>query len=472
MHEKLKPYRLTAGIDIGTSAIKLVLALARLGEPLKVVGAGHIPLDGLMMKGDLLEGRTEELGKLVQQALAAAERTASRGLGRVSEGDYRIGLAFSGSHVEGVTTTGIWPLANNRVGREDVFRALEFARCRALSLDPAKLDHHQFFCLARVDANKVLLDRIMAQAQDLSGDNKISSFSLPWIRSSAPQENAPARPPLLGRQLELDLHFILANQERLQAFLDPVQRQFRRQDLTPCFSGMASLLAVTTEKEQQDGVLVLDLGSSCTDYVLARQGNAWYSGVIPVGGLHLANDLRNAFDLEIAEAELLLRRLREFGSVGAPADDGWDRLLTAKDTGIPLRRNVPMRDVELVLCARLDEAFRLLAQRLSRSGAEVPAMIPAGIRLTGGLAKIPGISELVARHFGGVRTLALGPVGFAYADQPLERLTGDPSWSTALGLLRGLEIQKRGRFLAGHGSSYLDLFVDEVNTILSHFLRT
>ena len=116
--------------------------------------------------------------------------------------------------------------------------------------------------------------------------------------------------------------------------------------------------------------------------------------------------------------------------------------------------------------------MQMLSQRLARAGAEFPSMIPAGIRLSGGLSKMPGIAGLASRHFGGARTLASGPAGFRYADATIEKVANDPSWSTALGLLRVLEIQKRGQVMAKQGGNFFELFADDVDAIFSNILRT
>ena len=68
-------------------------------------------------------------------------------------------------------------------------------------------------------------------------------------------------------------------------------------------SSLASGTMVTSPEERQNGVLVLDIGSGTTDFVLYRDGVAHLTGVVPVGGDHFTNDLSLGLRLTRGQAE-------------------------------------------------------------------------------------------------------------------------------------------------------------------------
>jgi cell division protein FtsA len=65
---------------------------------------------------------------------------------------------------------------------------------------------------------------------------------------------------------------------------------------------------VTTPEERHHGALVIDIGRGTTDYVLYREGHPWVTGVLPLGGDHLTNDL--ALGLRVTPAHAEVRRVR------------------------------------------------------------------------------------------------------------------------------------------------------------------
>ena len=73
-------------------------------------------------------------------------------------------------------------------------------------------------------------------------------------------------------------------------------------------SSLASGHMVTTAEERQNGVLAIDIGAGTTDYVLYRDGVPHTTGVVPVGGTHLTNDLSIGLRLTEGQAEKLKLR--------------------------------------------------------------------------------------------------------------------------------------------------------------------
>ena len=100
---------------------------------------------------------------------------------------------------------------------------------------------------------------------------------------------------------------------------------------------------------------------------------------------------------------------------------------------------------------RYDELFTLIQAELRRSGYE--DLIPAGIVLTGGTAKMEGAVELAEEIFHMPVRL-----GVPHSVKGLADVTRNPIYSTGVGLLLyGLQKQSDGISLSGPGiSSYGD----------------
>jgi cell division protein FtsA len=179
---------------------------------------------------------------------------------------------------------------------------------------------------------------------------------------------------------------------------------------------------VTTAEERQHGVLAIDIGAGVTDYVLYRDGGPHVTGVVPVGGSHLTNDLSLGLRLTEGQAEKLkLRHGRAQVQARTRTDKVWlDGNFTIGD------RQFPQQAIEQITAARTWEILEVVKKKLG--GAFSPEACPSGVVLTGGTAKLPGIAECAAKVFGVPAHLGETP---SWVNENLR----DPGFSTALGLL-------------------------------------
>jgi cell division protein FtsA len=201
---------------------------------------------------------------------------------------------------------------------------------------------------------------------------------------------------------------------------------------------------VTTAEERQHGVLAIDLGAGTTDYVLYRDGSPHTTGVVPVGGSHLTNDLSIGLRLTEGQAEKLKLR---FGRASVQARDKADKVWLDGNFSIG-DRQFPRMAIEQITAARTWELLEVVKKKLG--SAFSPETCAAGVVLTGGTAKLAGIAETAAKVFGVPAHLGETPSWVA------ENLR-DPANNTALGLLyygvssqneRALSNRRRGGFLS------------------------
>jgi cell division protein FtsA len=186
---------------------------------------------------------------------------------------------------------------------------------------------------------------------------------------------------------------------------------------------------VTTPEERQNGVLVLDIGCGTTDYALYRDGVAYQTGVVPVGGDHFTNDLSLGLRLTRGQAEKIKLR---YGSATLHVRDKHEKVWLNGDYSIG-DRQFPRQSIEQITSARARELLEVVRKKLGP--AFVPEQTPVGVVLTGGAAKLSGMDEAVGKVFGVPGRLGEAP---AWVSDDLR----DPGFSTVLGLLYfGLDAQ-------------------------------
>jgi cell division protein FtsA len=185
-------------------------------------------------------------------------------------------------------------------------------------------------------------------------------------------------------------------------------------------------------QDRQHGVLVLDIGAGTTDYVLYRDGSPFMTGVLPVGGTHITNDL--TLGLRVTESQAEKLKIRH-GRANQITREKNDRVWLNGDFAIG-DRQFPRQTIEMITSARVWEMLEIVKKKLG--AALNPEHCPIGVVLTGGTSKLPGIAETAAKVFELPAQLGEMPPGM---DEKLQ----DPSHTAVLGLLHfGLQSRADG----------------------------
>ena len=192
--------------------------------------------------------------------------------------------------------------------------------------------------------------------------------------------------------------------------------------------GLASSEAVLTETEKELGVAVADVGAGTIDLALFADGSPFHTSVLPVGGNNVTNDVAIGVKTTLQVAEELKVR---HGT--CDLRDLTDEEIAVSVMGEDAGRTVSREELCQIIEARMRETFELLRGEMARSGH---GMLPAGIILTGGGAQLAGTAEL-GREVLQMPVRVGAPTGIAGLVDTIQ----DPSFSTAVGLLRWGAIQ-------------------------------
>jgi len=363
-------------VEIGTSKIT-VLVGEFTGRELAIIGCGECQSRGVI-KGTVVDY------KAASDCTHAALEQAERDAGERIQGVF---LSQTGGHLEGFYNQAAVNVkaADNMIDRDDIATVSELAKAK--ELPAGRMVVHHIRRPFRVDGRLV---------------------------PTSPEN-------LVGQRLEVGYWTVHGLEQRLADHLHVISG-FNLEVREIVLSSLASGHMVTTPEERQHGVLAIDIGGGTTDYVLYRDGVPHTTGVVPVGGAHLTNDLSIGLRLTENHAEKLKLR---FGRALVLARDKSEKVWLDGNFAIG-DRQFPRQAIEHIVAARTWELLEVVRKRLGNSFT--PETCAAGVVLTGGTAKLPAIAECAGKVFGVPAHLGEAPAGVT------ENLR-DPGYHTALGLL-------------------------------------
>lgn len=393
------------GLDIGTSTVRCVIGMVDPAEPghPSVIGYGSAPNQG-MRKGSVVH--VDDVVEAVVHAVTEAERVSGIHVEQAT-------VNINGSHVAGMDSKGVIAISavDREITAEDRMRVEEAAT------------------IVQLPANREII-QVFAKNYRLDG-----------------QDNIKDPMGMHGVRLEVDTHIVTAATPNLRN-LNTVLEKARIAPAHHTVSSLAAAEAVLSRQQKEAGTLLLDIGAGTTNLVVIEDGEVQYVAVIPMGGIHVTNDLAIGLktDLDIAEAVKLQHANLELTRQGG--------LLKVTHEG--KEHEFVRGDVQMITEARIDEILEYVDKELKKIHRS--RKLPGGVVLVGGTANLPGIAsftkeklQLAARigqlqPLGGivdtVEDLAYAPaVGLMLLDMlllPPEGIpTGKPN-EGAFGLLDGL----------------------------------
>ncbi|PTY05522.1 cell division protein FtsA [Opitutaceae bacterium EW11] len=363
-------------VEIGTAKVTVLIGELSQNRSLHIIGLGECQSRGVI-KGTVVDFRAAS--DATHSALLSAESSAGT---RIDE----VYMAQTGGHLEGFYNEASVSVsaADNMVSAMDIDTVCRLAKAK--SLPDGRMVVHHIRRPFRLDGRLV-----------------------------------PDPENLVGHRLDVG-YWTVHGQETKIADLIHVIRGFNVPVAELILSSLASGTMVTSAEDRQNGVLVLDIGAGTTDFALYRDGCAHATGVIPVGGGHLTNDLSLGLRLTEGQAEKLKLR---FGRATVLTRDKADKVWLNGDFAIG-DRQFPRQAIEQITSARVWEIFEVVKKKLGASFS--PERTVAGVVVTGGTSKLPGIAEAAAKVFGVVSRVGEAP---GYVNESLR----DPGYAASLGLL-------------------------------------
>ncbi len=385
------------GLDIGTSHVRVVIAeLDPEGEAPRVIGVGSVPSKGVR-RGAITD--PEAAVSAVTAAVTAAENMAGVAAGPVFANVN--GSDLFCQDAQGVVAIG---RSDGEVMEEDVDRALDSAQQRAnLALNREIL--HILPKSFRLDDEKNIKDPVGMKGVRLEADAILIGGSTPHLRNLT----------RIIEQAKLSLAAFVA---------DP----------------LAGATAVLQSKHRELGSAMVNIGGATTTLAVFEESDLLHVKVIPVGSDHITNDIAIGLRTSIEVAEAVKLR---YGTA-LPESIRKDEEIDLADFDPHEEGSVSARHVAEIVEARLSEIYRFVNDELKSIGRA--ELLPSGVLLTGGGAKLPGAVEKAKEALRLPAQVAYPRSLRGMADQ-----IDDPAFATVVGLV--LWAEKNALHSAGFGKS-------------------
>lgn len=365
------------GLDIGTSAVRCVVGMLDQHDPSKpsIIGHGNAPNLG-MRKGVIVH--LSDVVEAVAQAVSEAERVSGVQIHHAT-------VNVNGSHVDGINSKGVIAIssANREITPEDQFRVEEAAT------------------IIQLPPNREII-QVFAKNYRLDG-----------------QDNIKDPVGMHGVRLEVDTHIVTAASPNVRS-IDMVLEKARVAPAHRTVSSLAAAEAVLDRTQKEAGTLLLDIGAGTTNMVVIEDGEVQHVAVLPIGGIHITNDLAIGLktDLDVAETVKL-----QHAKIGEE--------LKYKRVSVNLHKKehvFDIHEIQMITEARVDELLEFVEKELKK--IQRSRKLPGGVVLVGGSAKLPGIAPFTRE-----KLQLAARVGKLQSVAGLVDTVQDPSYYTAVGLM-------------------------------------
>ncbi|MDG1851946.1 MAG: cell division protein FtsA [Gammaproteobacteria bacterium] len=365
------------GLDIGTSKVVAIVGEINEEGGLNIVGIGRHKSRGLK-KGTVVN--IESTVQSIQRAVEEAELMAGCQIHSVYAG-------IAGSHVRSMNSHGIVAIRDKEVYAADIERVIDAAQAVAIPAD-----------------QKVL--HILPQEYVIDS-----------------QEGVKEPLGMSGVRLEAKVHLVTCATNAAQNIEKCIKRCGLETDEI-ILEQLASSYSVLTEDEKELGVCIVDIGGGTTDIAIFTEGAIRHTGVIPIAGDQVTNDIAMALRTPTDHAEEL--KIKYACALSQLASD--DDMIKVPSVGERPPRELSRQALADVVEPRYDELFHLIQSEIRQSGYE--DMLAAGMVFTGGTSKMEGVAELAEEIFHmPVR------IGMPVEVNGLVDIVRNPTYSTAVGLL-------------------------------------
>lgn len=392
--------RILVGIDLGSSHIRIAvgqIAVVQDRLSLAIIGATESPAQGIS------KGCVTSLEDAVSSISAALEQ-AERQIGVPLQEAY---VGIGGTHIVAQEAKGVIGVSrpDGDIRSEDVSRVLESARAL---VNPANQEiMHVLPRGFSVDGQRGIKDPIGMQ----------------------------------GIRLEVEAHIIQGISSQIRNVTKAVFRTGI--DIAELvYVPLAAAMAVTQPRQRELGVCVLTVGAATTGMAVYEEGELLHAVTLPIGADHITSDVAIGLKVSLETAENVKR---SHGSA-TPETVNKREDIDLRAFGADQTEMVSLHYVSEIIEARVEELYEKVEaelRKIDRSG-----LLPAGVMLTGGGSKLPGMVDVAKR----VLHLPCA-IGFPTVQTSMPELALDPRFSSAVGLvLWGFEAERGSESSGSHSS--------------------
>ena len=343
-------------INIGSSAITAVIARPKYDADnnIDILGIGISESKGVN-KGLIIN--IEDASKTIKDAILKAKESVAEAIGTTV-------VSISGNYTKGIKGSGAVNVPNGLVSEADINQAMQMALSNAIILPEYEVVHviPQYF---RIDEEEV--------------DNPLN---------------------MNGNRLEVAVYIVTAKRNALINIKSALKIS-GIDDVKFALDSYVSSLAVLDEQQRKFGAVVINVGSTTTEFVYFKGNSIVYNGFIPAGSKNITNDLSVMLHTPNLSAEKIKI---EYGSLtrdySANNEVGATKVTLPRTDDEDSYTEVALDYIQTIIHARVEEILVLVKNRLKKSA--LLDNIGSGIVLTGGMSCLGGIKELTKKIFEGI----------------------------------------------------------------------
>ena len=336
------------GLDVGTQTVRVVQAKRdRETGQLSIIGASEVAAAGLR-KGVIVD--IEEAVSSISQALEKVERMTGV---PVTVANVSVG----GNHISAVASHGVIAVsrADGEITESDIVRCIDASQ--AISIPQNREVLHVFPKSFTLDGQTGIKDPLGMNGIRLEVSTLIVQAGLPFIKN-------------------LTKAVLQAGLEMEDMVLAPV----------------AAAESVLTKRQKDLGVVLIDMGAGTTSLVVYEEGDVLHTQVLPIGCMHITNDIAIGLRCSIDTAEKVKLLFGQSDPKAVSKEDEIDLSKLDESEEETVTRQYVVEIIE----ARLEEIFDHVNNELKKISRD--GKLPAGVVLTGGGANLPGLADFVKKH--------------------------------------------------------------------------
>lgn len=351
-------------LSIGSSAVVAAISKPKYDadNSIEILGYGTAQSSGVN-KGLIIN--IDDASRSIKEAILKAKEAVHESIGTTV-------VSISGNYTTGVKGSGAVTIQNGLISESHINQAMQMA----LSNTTINSDYD----LVHVIPISFMVD-------DIEVDNPIR---------------------MNGSRLEVNVYIVTAKRNAL-INIKSALKVFGIEDISFVLDSYAASLSTLDEQQKKIGAVVINLGSTTTEFVYYKGSSIIYNGFLPVGSKNITSDISITLQTPISFAEKLKIEHGSLIKNYSAFEDGQSRASVSvpRINDEENKEEVALDFIQGIVHARVEETLVLVRNELKRNA--LLDNIGSGIVLTGGMSEIHGIKELAKRVFEGIPVAISSP---------------------------------------------------------------
>ncbi|QGR03010.1 cell division protein FtsA [Ehrlichia ruminantium] len=229
------------------------------------------------------------------------------------------------------------------------------------------------------------IKKILLQTYEKCHEDQVVIHNIPVLYHLDGLNNITELKGLYGSKLKANMHVVTASKFALLNIENCITSC--NLSLAGCMSeSYASGLSCITDDEKELGAMIIDIGGRYTSIGIFNKGKFVYADTIPLGGIHITNDIAYGLCVNAKDAE----RIKVlYGNAMLIHSDN-DGVVEA-DVGDEEILSVLRSDLVRIIKPRVEEIFEIVSDRIGQQKSLINKIV-----ITGGSSQLSNIKEVAS----------------------------------------------------------------------------